>query len=208
MGRRCVCYFAAKSLKTMDTFKWLWEKSHKMGKTLALILVVMFLFTVFFPKAYLDWLMSKLAFAELRLPPPKETPIATMKTITFEDDRLKRNGFATLVQTISLYPEQTIKQGDTVYGYARSDLFDNENGTMWFVVRRDDGVAIATGRAYTKYNTGGFGFVPFSMMVPYLIIDGGCLLEFRKDDPKITKLSDILYTSMPVTCKATQIRIN
>lgn len=189
----------------METLKWLREHSLKVAKILAVSLVAFLIVVSIVPKSSMDWLISKLAFAEIRLPAPRETPVAVMKDLKMEDSSLMRSGFRTLVQSISIRPEQEIKMGDTIYGYARTDLFDKEDGTMWVVVRRADGVPIATARAYTKYSVTGFGFVPFSVRVPALLMSGPCLLEFRRQDPYKSKLSDILFTSMPVTCVGTQV---
>ncbi len=189
----------------METMKWLREHSLKVAKMLFVILIASIIVMNIVPKSSMDWLISKLAFAEIRLPAPRETPVATMKKATFPDSTLSRTGFSMLVQSVSLQPNTSIKLGDTVYGYARTDLFDKEDGTMWVVVRRADGVPIATAKAYTAYNLNGFGFVPFSVKVPALFIDGPCLLEFRRQDPKKPKLSDILFTSMPVICTQTVI---
>jgi hypothetical protein len=41
------------------------------------------------------------------------TPVATMKTVTPEDDYLSRTGFSTLISSISILPGQQIKNGDT-----------------------------------------------------------------------------------------------
>ena len=190
----------------METMKWLMEHSWKMVKILAVIFVAVFILGLLLPRSYLLWLRDKLAFAEIVLPAPRQTPYATMKTVNVAEDELHRNGFATLVTSISILPNASIKQDDVIYGYARTDLFDKSNGTMWFVVRRTDGVPVATGQAYTTYYTGGFGFVPFSLRVPYLLVSGDCLLEFRREDPKKGMLKDILFTSMPVTCSATTFK--
>lgn len=187
----------------METLKWLRSHSVKVAKVLFVVLIASIIVMNTVSKSSLDWLISKLAFAEIRLPTPRETPVATMKTVKFSDSDLSRTGFSMLVQSISLQPNASIKLGDTVYGYARTDLFDKEDGTMWVVVRRADGVPIATAKAYTMYNVNGFGFVPFSVKVPALFISGPCLLEFRRQDPKKPKLADILFTSMPVMCVAT-----
>ncbi len=192
----------------METLKWLRSHSLKVAKILFIVLIASIIIMNIVPKSSVDWLISKLAFAEIRLPTPRATPIATMKKVTLPDSSLSRSGFSMLVQSISLQPNATIKMGDTVYGYARTDLFDKTDGTMWVVVRRADGVPIATAKAYTKYNVNGFGFVPFSVKVPALFIDGLCLLEFRRQDPKKPKLSDILFTSMPVMCVATTVGNN
>lgn len=190
----------------METMKWLRDHSLKAAKMMAVVFVAIFILRLILPKSYLLWLRDKLAFAEIILPAPRQTPYATMKTVNVEDDTLQRNGFATLVTSINILPGATIKQNDTVYGYARTDLFDKSNGTMWFVVRRADGVPVATGQAYTTYYTGGFGFVPFSLRVPYLLVSGDCLLEFRREDPKKGMLKDILFSSMPVTCVASTMK--
>jgi hypothetical protein len=189
----------------METLKWLRDHSLKVAKILAVSLVAFLIVVNIVPKSSVDWLVSKLAFAEIRLPTPRQTPVAVMKDLKMEDSSLMRSGFRTLVQSISIRPEQEIKMGDTIYGYARTDLFDKEDGAMWVVVRRADGVPIATARAYTRYGVTGFGFVPFSVRVPALLTSGPCLLEFRRQDPYKPKLSDILFTSMPVTCVGTEV---
>ncbi len=189
----------------METLKWLQEHSLKLAKILTVSLLAFFIVVSIIPKSSMDWLRSKLTFMEIRLPTPQETPVAVMKDVTIEDSSLKRSGFSMLVQSISIRSGQEIRMGETIYGYARTDLFDKEDGTMWVVIRRADGVPIATARAYTRYNVSGFGFVPFSVRVPALLTSDACLLEFRRQDPKKPKLGDMLFTSMPVTCVGTQV---
>jgi cold shock CspA family protein len=187
----------------METLEWLFKHSLRLAKIFFVIFLALVVLSNMLPATYLKWLSGKLAFTEIRLPAPRETPVARMKNVYLHSPGLQRSGFTTLIPSISIAPGQMIHDGDTLYGYARSDLFDSNNGTMWVVVRRADGVEIATGRAYTQYSTKGFGFVPFSMKVPYLIITDNCLLEFRRDYP-MKDLSDILFTSMPVTCVRTE----
>ncbi len=184
----------------METLKWLFSYTFKAGKILAGIFVLVFLIQLFLPKGYITWLVDKLTFSEIRLPTPRKTPVSTMRTVSVPDDVLQRTPFAQMIQTINLVPGQNIKEGMTIFGYARTDLFDKENGTMWVVVRRRDGVPIATTLAYTQYYNGGYGYIPFSLKVPLLLVDGDCLLEFRKDPLDAHNLKDILFTSMPVTC--------
>lgn len=199
MGRRCVQQRKSQSL-TMKTLEWLFSYTFKAGKILAVIFVMVFIIELIIPKGYIAWFMNKLAFSELRLPAPRKTPVSIMTAGTVPDDFLKRTDFAQMIQTINLVPGQTIKEGMTVFGYARTDLFDKENGTMWVVVRRRDGVPVATTLAYTQYYNGGYGYIPFSLKVPLLLIKGECLLEFRKQPLDAHNLKDILFTSMPVTC--------
>jgi len=185
----------------MKTLEWLFKHSLKTAKILAVIFVMVFIMMLIIPKGYITWLMNKIALSDVVLPAPRQVPVATMDQTEYPDDYLERSNFATLIQTISLKPGAGIAMDDIVYGYARSDLFDKETGTIHVVVRKSDGTPVATTQAYTQYYNGGYGFIPFSVRIPYLLAEGDCLLEFRKEPLTAHILNDILFTSMPVTCK-------
>lgn len=187
----------------MKTLEWLFKHSLKTAKILAVIFVMVFIMMLIMPSGYIKWLMNKIALSDVVLPAPRQVPVATMDQTEYPEDYLERTDFARLIQTINLRPGDTIAMDSIVYGYARSDLFDKETGTMHVVVRKRDGMPVATAQAYTQYYNGGYGFIPFSVRIPYLLTAGGCLLEFRKEPLTAHVLNDILFTSMPVTCQVT-----